>query len=153
MVWNDTEGLRLIQREYPWFVPHLRQFKSGVEKADIMRYFILYHHGGIYADLDMEAVSPLCLATPSHMMVALPWGTVSACAPAVSRAQTAILPARWRRCGHPHCLPGAVSCRARRPDETAAWCARRCAPSSRCCVGTTIGWGCARRSHRGCGPF
>jgi hypothetical protein len=85
MVWNDTEGLRLIQREYPWFVPHLRQFKSGVEKADIMRYFILYHHGGIYADLDMEAVSPLCLATPSHMMVALSWGTVSACAPAVSR--------------------------------------------------------------------
>jgi hypothetical protein len=74
MVWNDTEGLRLIQREYPWFVPHLRQFKSGVEKADIMRYFILYHHGGIYADLDMEAVSPLCLATPSHMMLALSWG-------------------------------------------------------------------------------
>ena len=44
---------------YPWFVPHLRQFKSGVEKADIMRYFILYHYGGIYADLDMESVRPI----------------------------------------------------------------------------------------------
>lgn len=34
-------------------------FKTGVEKADIMRYFILYHYGGIYADLDMEAVRPI----------------------------------------------------------------------------------------------
>eukprot|EP01047_Picozoa_sp_COSAG01_P097043 COSAG01_NODE_27432_length_685_cov_18.373720_2_plen_48_part_00 len=47
----------MSRNRYPWFVPHLQQFKSGVEKADIMRYFILYHHGGIYADLDMEAVS------------------------------------------------------------------------------------------------
>ena len=59
VMWNDTEGLGLIEREYPWFWEHMVHFKSGVEKADIMRYFILYHHGGIYADLDMEAVRPI----------------------------------------------------------------------------------------------
>ena len=56
--WNDTQGLLLIEEHYPWFYKHIGKFKSGVEKADIMRYFILYHHGGVYADLDMECLRP-----------------------------------------------------------------------------------------------
>jgi mannosyltransferase OCH1-like enzyme len=56
--WNDTQGLALIEQHYPWFYKHIDKFKSGVEKADIMRYFILYHHGGVYADLDMECLRP-----------------------------------------------------------------------------------------------
>eukprot|EP01043_Picozoa_sp_COSAG02_P020557 COSAG02_NODE_1018_length_15181_cov_18.026389_6_plen_528_part_00 len=56
--WNDTQGLELIEQHYPWFYKHIGKFKSGVEKADIMRYFILYHHGGVYADLDMECLRP-----------------------------------------------------------------------------------------------
>lgn len=56
--WNDTQGLALIEQHYPWFYKHIGKFKSGVEKADIMRYFILYHHGGVYADLDMECLRP-----------------------------------------------------------------------------------------------
>jgi hypothetical protein len=59
MLWNDTEGLSLIETHYPWFYKHMDVFKTGVERADIMRYFILYHYGGIYADLDMEAVRPI----------------------------------------------------------------------------------------------
>jgi hypothetical protein len=48
--------MRLIETHYPWFYKHMGAFRTGVEKADIIRYFILYHYGGIYADLDMEAV-------------------------------------------------------------------------------------------------
>ena len=59
MMWNDTEGMALIRNHYPWFYKHIGAFKTGVEKADIMRYFILYHYGGIYADLDMESVRPI----------------------------------------------------------------------------------------------
>ena len=57
-MWNDTEGMALIRNHYPWFYKHIGAFKTGVEKADIMRYFILYHHGGVYADLDMECLRP-----------------------------------------------------------------------------------------------
>jgi mannosyltransferase OCH1-like enzyme len=51
MFWNDTTGLALLERHYPWFHRHLGAFKTGVEKADIVRYFVLYHYGGVYADL------------------------------------------------------------------------------------------------------
>jgi hypothetical protein len=57
-IWNDTESLSLIKDHYPWFYKHIHHFKSGVEKADIFRYFILYHHGGVYMDLDMECLRP-----------------------------------------------------------------------------------------------
>ena len=57
-LWNDTESMALIQQHYPWFFKHIHHFKSGVEKADIFRYFILYHHGGVYMDLDMECLRP-----------------------------------------------------------------------------------------------
>eukprot|EP01048_Picozoa_sp_COSAG05_P010572 COSAG05_NODE_939_length_6517_cov_2.480524_5_plen_601_part_00 len=57
-LWNDTESMALIKEHYPWFHKHIHHFKSGVEKADIFRYFILYHHGGVYMDLDMECIRP-----------------------------------------------------------------------------------------------
>lgn len=57
-MWNDTAALSFLEEEYPWFHKHIENFKSGVEKADILRYFILYHFGGVYADLDMECLRP-----------------------------------------------------------------------------------------------
>jgi hypothetical protein len=27
-MWNDTEGMRLIETEYPWFMPHMAVFEA-----------------------------------------------------------------------------------------------------------------------------
>ena len=59
-LWTDGEILRLIKAEMPYFAETaLTLFDSGVERADIARYVILYLHGGVYADLDMEALQPI----------------------------------------------------------------------------------------------
>ena len=34
------------------------KFRTGVEKSDILRYLLLYHYGGVYADLDVECLRP-----------------------------------------------------------------------------------------------
>ena len=36
-----------------------RNYKSGIQRADAFRYFVLFAYGGIYVDLDMEALKPL----------------------------------------------------------------------------------------------
>jgi mannosyltransferase OCH1-like enzyme len=54
MFWNDTQGMDLLRVHYPWFYQHMGVFKSGVEKADIMRYFILYHYGPSAYILDAD---------------------------------------------------------------------------------------------------
>ena len=59
-------ALAFLKREYPWFQKHIGAFKSGVEKADILWYFILYHYGGVYADLDMECLR--CPRTPCTLL-------------------------------------------------------------------------------------
>lgn len=35
-----------------------KKFRSGIEKSDILRYLLLYHYGGVYADLDVECLRP-----------------------------------------------------------------------------------------------
>eukprot|EP00929_Paragymnodinium_shiwhaense_P066648 TRINITY_DN33454_c0_g1_i3.p1 TRINITY_DN33454_c0_g1~~TRINITY_DN33454_c0_g1_i3.p1 ORF type:complete len:848 (-),score=177.82 TRINITY_DN33454_c0_g1_i3:119-2662(-) len=56
--WNDQRGRELVAKHFP---KYLRSFEamSGIKKADVMRVVILYIEGGVYADIDVEAVKPL----------------------------------------------------------------------------------------------
>jgi len=54
MLWSD-EGIRaLIRDHYPWFLGTFDGYPFDQQRVDAVRYFILYHHGGLYADLDFE---------------------------------------------------------------------------------------------------
>ena len=35
-----------------------KKYRTGVEKSDILRYLLLFHYGGVYADLDVECLRP-----------------------------------------------------------------------------------------------
>ena len=48
-----------IADRYPQYVPLFQSYSDPLERADAIRYFILYEFGGIYADLDMEFLKPL----------------------------------------------------------------------------------------------
>ncbi|PAA76143.1 hypothetical protein BOX15_Mlig032152g3 [Macrostomum lignano] len=50
--WTDDDKLALVRDHYPWFLPVYFSFKKPVERADVARYFYMFHFGGIYADLD-----------------------------------------------------------------------------------------------------
>eukprot|EP00965_Chrysotila_dentata_P253034 6211030-Pleurochrysis_carterae.AAC.2 len=56
--WTDNSSRELIAREYPWFLPMYDAYPSYIQRTDAARYFIMYHHGGVYADLDIECFRP-----------------------------------------------------------------------------------------------
>ena len=45
---------RLIEVHYPWFIEQYDGYSQEIMRINAARYFILYHHGGIYLDIDME---------------------------------------------------------------------------------------------------
>jgi hypothetical protein len=58
-LWADDENRAFLQRFYPWFVPFYDAYDQPVKMSDSVRYFLLHHYGGIYADLDVVCLKPL----------------------------------------------------------------------------------------------
>ena len=52
MHWDDKELLEFYQEHYPWFLPIYNGYDVNIKRYDISRLFLLYHYGGIYADMD-----------------------------------------------------------------------------------------------------
>lgn len=52
--WNDSLAEQLIQEEYPWFLDAWKNYKYPIQRADSLRYLVLYHYGGIFLDMDLE---------------------------------------------------------------------------------------------------
>lgn len=55
--WDDRRGRELIANEFPGYLQEF-DLMSGIKKADVMRIVALYAQGGVYADIDVEAVQP-----------------------------------------------------------------------------------------------
>jgi len=59
MFWSDEDLHKFISQEYPWFLPTYDSYPHHIQRVDSARYFLLYHFGGVYADLDMQCLTPL----------------------------------------------------------------------------------------------
>ena len=57
-LWDDAAIESLIQNHYPWFMPVYRSYPYHMERLDAARYFIVYHYGGIYIDMDVDCKVP-----------------------------------------------------------------------------------------------
>ena len=53
-LWTDDAILRFLETYYPWFVPTFKSYPYKIQRIDSVRYFILYHYGGVYIDMDIE---------------------------------------------------------------------------------------------------
>jgi mannosyltransferase OCH1-like enzyme len=51
--WTDDRNRKLIEEHYPWFLEQYDSYDTPIQRADSVRYFILHHYGGIYADMDI----------------------------------------------------------------------------------------------------
>lgn len=51
-LWTDADIEILIRTHYPWLWQLYRSYPYNIQRADVARYVILHHEGGIYADLD-----------------------------------------------------------------------------------------------------
>ncbi|KAJ6127233.1 hypothetical protein N7523_002845 [Penicillium sp. IBT 18751x] len=51
-LWTDASTRDFLSENYPWFVDVWDNYAFPIQRADSLRYFILYHYGGIYLDMD-----------------------------------------------------------------------------------------------------
>ena len=66
LFWTDVNALHFIQRLYPEQFVLYYALNADVERADVLRYLIMYELGGVYADLDMESLKPLDAYISGH---------------------------------------------------------------------------------------
>ncbi|KAJ7068386.1 nucleotide-diphospho-sugar transferase [Mycena amicta] len=59
MLWTDESSREFIARHYPWFLNTFDDYSYAILRADAIRYFVLYHYGGIYLDMDIGCLRPL----------------------------------------------------------------------------------------------
>lgn len=55
-LWTDTENRDFLATHYDWFLPIYDAYPKAIMRADAIRYFWMYHYGGLYVDLDFEAL-------------------------------------------------------------------------------------------------
>ena len=53
MFWTDEKMEKFMEKEYGWFMDTYRSYPFPIQRVDAVRYFILFHYGGIYIDLDI----------------------------------------------------------------------------------------------------
>lgn len=61
-LWTDEQNETFIADNYSEFLPIYRHYPYEIQRVDAIRYFLLYHYGGIYVDLDnksLKNISPL----------------------------------------------------------------------------------------------
>lgn len=59
------------------FLPTFDGYPYNIQRADVIRYFVLHHYGGVYLDLDIGCrapIDPLLLHTPAMLPVTKPVG-------------------------------------------------------------------------------
>eukprot|EP00035_Acanthoeca_spectabilis_P026627 m.463526 g.463526 ORF g.463526 m.463526 type:complete len:344 (-) comp23058_c0_seq1:1122-2153(-) len=59
MFWTDDKNRELIRTKFPWFLEQFDAYPNPIQRADAIRYFILYEYGGVYADMDLVPLRSL----------------------------------------------------------------------------------------------
>jgi len=76
IMWNATMARQLIEDHYIWFLPTYDSYRYPIQHVDALKYFVLYHFGGVYMDMDIACrrrLNPL-LPFPAWFPKASPFG-------------------------------------------------------------------------------
>jgi len=57
--WTDADLRRLVADHYPGFLRAYDAYEHPICRVDAARYLLLHRHGGVYVDLDFEALRPI----------------------------------------------------------------------------------------------
>lgn len=55
-LWTDEDNRDFLEKNYEWFLPIYDGYSKPIMRADAIRYFWMYHFGGLYVDLDFESL-------------------------------------------------------------------------------------------------
>lgn len=53
-LWNTSAIEDFLRQEYPWVMGLYQSYPVNIQRYDAARYFIIYHYGGVYLDMDMN---------------------------------------------------------------------------------------------------
>jgi len=56
ILWTDEMNRAFIQTHFPDFLRIYDSYSTNIQRVDAARYFILYHYGGVYVDMDFESL-------------------------------------------------------------------------------------------------
>lgn len=59
MFWDKDKIENLITSHYPYLIQQYTSYDKIIQKIDMAKYIILHYYGGIYVDLDSEALKPI----------------------------------------------------------------------------------------------
>ncbi|EGS21772.1 uncharacterized protein CTHT_0036390 [Thermochaetoides thermophila DSM 1495] len=72
-VLTDDNAMKYVEWHYgpdgfnrPDIVEFFRKVKAAIVKADLLRYLVMYAEGGVYADIDVEALKPISKFIPDR---------------------------------------------------------------------------------------
>ena len=71
MFWSDHDSRELIRTDFPWFLHTFDAYKHPIQRADAIRYFVLYKYGGVYCDMDVRhriKISPHFSSMPTWFL-------------------------------------------------------------------------------------
>lgn len=52
-MWTDRDGETFVEKHYGEIYPHYKAYKQNIQRANVLRYALLHHFGGVYLDLDV----------------------------------------------------------------------------------------------------
>jgi len=52
-IWTEETGTEFMRTNYPILFPHYSNYKQTIQRANVLRYALLDHFGGVYIDLDV----------------------------------------------------------------------------------------------------
>ena len=56
LLWTDEMNIAFIKKYAPDFLKIYESYPHAIQRVDAVRYFILYHIGGVFIDLDFECL-------------------------------------------------------------------------------------------------
>lgn len=78
VLWRESDLRPFMAQHHPKALPLFDSFAHIINKIDMVRYFILWIHGGLYVDIDFEALSSMEPQLESHGLAVLdsPWKNI-----------------------------------------------------------------------------
>ncbi|PYH88279.1 TPT-domain-containing protein [Aspergillus ellipticus CBS 707.79] len=59
VLWDDETNRMLVEQYFPWFLTDYLRLPKEIHRADVVRNLYMYLFGGMYADVDTEALRPV----------------------------------------------------------------------------------------------
>lgn len=73
ILWTESSSIEFLHQFYPLLIKKFLGYKRPIQRVDFFRWVVLYHFGGVFADMDCVPLKPLDqLCTHKTNIVVMP---------------------------------------------------------------------------------